>query len=668
MSFGKDWLTRIWLPVSEVARLEARDERTIRSRCKKTNLKGGYVWRPNAETKDIEIRLSSLTGDAICKYDEEQLPDYEPLPQRENPAAFHALYESSSAKQKKKCDKWTIILRHFSAYNGSNNLRTHVEQWNREHNKSMQTSLQRLYAIRREYRKNGGDRSFLLLGEKYTPESSVKDEWWEDFKEVYLTQQRRSVEWCQLYALGRARDRARERGENVEECSFPSQQSFRRRLNREVKKEERDLRRNGPKKGHYDRNSSYVQRDYSSVQAGSCWVGDTRTFDVLVKVPGFDKPKRPYITAFIDMRTSKYLGWHVHHTPPCTENTLRALKSGIAKHGIPEVLYVDNGREYSNKNVSGESRHSRLSRKNREVDYSSDNPTMWRSMANIFNIDMQFATPYNARAKIIEGDFAMIKENFDKNFKAYFGGNSVERPEQVKTLKDKDYVSFDEFKNYVSRHLEHIHPYLKTNSIKHEYSTKQEAWDILYSQRSEPLKAASQASLDRLVTLTVDCCINRNGANIRELGVTWWSEFMCGRMGDWIVVRYDPDDLNKAWGYEKNGEFIDEMGKVETVPAMISLLPQEEQEQAREKLRERMTIYNRKKKIVKELANGDPVAERQIFDAIEYGLHGEIKSGTPSDAVQPATSIAITKHDADKQKLKERSEYGDPELLQKMFG
>ena len=648
MSDQEDWAARYWLPASEAARLDGLDERTVRNRCRQ-GVNGGYVWRLGS-SGDKEIRLSSLSHSAVELYKREQLPDVKPLPSREDPAEFYNLRRSSTSKKKEFCDNWTRVLQYFSGRRGTKNLHAQVALWNKCD--SFKISVSNLYRRLKEYRDNGGDRSFLLLKERHVPQTSVKEQWRRDFEDVYLSQPPKSVSSCRLYALGCAR----QRGEDVE--SFPSESSF-NRVAKKIDREIADAARLGMKK-HYDKDSCYVMRDYSMVQAGSCWVGDTRIFDVLVKVPGFDNPKRPYITAFIDLKTSKPLGWHIHHTAPSTENTLRALKHGMARHGIPEILLLDNGREYKNKNFAGQSRC--------KIDYSSDRPKMWQSAASIFNIAMQFALPGNPRAKPIEGEFGKIKDNFDKKFKAYFGGNSVERPEQLKTLKDKDYVSLADFKDYADRYLANIHPYLKTDSIKHDYSSRQEAWDILYSQRAEPLKAASQASLDELVTLTKDCCINRNGATVSELGVSWWAEWMSGRRGEWIVVRYDPENLKRAWGYEADGKLIGEMETIDAVPAMIKLLPAEEQDYSQAKLGEAMARWQKDKKTVRGLARRNDVGERQIFDALEYALHGEPKSKVGNEAISPIAPIAVTRHDMDREKLKKEFERGNPDILDRMFG
>jgi hypothetical protein len=664
MTFKEDWAAHIWVSVKEAARLECLNERTMRnrSRMEKSGVKGWYVCRLNAGG-DKEIRLSSLSGDAVKRYRDENLPEYKLLPKREDPEAFRILYNSASAKKRKFCDKWTEVLRFFSGLCGTRNIDMHVDIWNRSG--KFRISRSRLYAVRKKYIADGCDRSFLLEKERRIPQTSIKKKWADDFFDAYLSQPPKSVESCRLYALGMAR----ERGEIVNVGTFPGYSSF-NRLKLTVKKEIRDMARHGMKH-HHDKYAPYNERDYSKVIAGSAWVGDTRIWDVLVKVPGFDRPKRPCITMFIDMRTGLPMGWHVHHTAPSTENTLRAIKHGISRYGIPEMFYLDNGREYSNTHISGLPRKARLAKKGGDIDYETDNPEMWKSISSVFNIQVQFAQPGNPEAKIIEGEFGKIKENFDKKFRAYFGGNSVERPEQAKTLKDGDYLSLSEFCAETDRYLLHIHPYMKTESIKHSYSSRQEAWDILYGQRAEPLKSASQTALDELVTLTKDCCIGRNGAAISELGVTWWAEWMSGRKSQWITVRYDPANLKRAWGYEKSGEIIGEMESISKVPAMIRLLPEEEQEYGRELLKEGMARERRDAKNMREIiSRRNKISEGQYLDAMELALHGELKSKADGGAkITPApAAVATTKHDTDMEKLRKDYERGDPGILDRMLG
>ncbi|MDR2582050.1 MAG: transposase family protein [Fibromonadaceae bacterium] len=649
-SAARNWLTRTWVSLGEAARLEGIDERTIRNQTK-VGMNSRYVWRLG-EGGNKEIRLSSLSGDAIQLYEQEQLPDVEPLKQREDTAEFCKLFHSSPDYVQKHCLFWTNVLLASSPFTGTISLGIFVHDWNSTHPEKEQISLPRLYAVRKLYKDNGYDRSFLLK-ERHVPQSKVKEEWLNDFKDMYLRQQGASANDCRIYALGKARMR----GENVTEECFPSLAAFYRAAGK-IGEGIKTWHRGGAKK-FYDDRSLYIERDYSQLQAGWCWVGDTRTWDVLVNVPGFDALKRPYITMFVDLRTDMPMGWHVHHTPPSAANALTALRNGIKHHGLPNMLYVDNGREYRNKDFSGNPRGGN----NWGAGNNEDGEYWMRSAASILGIDMKFAIAKNPRTKTVENSFGVYKKIIDKSFRAYFGGNPIERPEQIKAvMKDASKApSLAEFKSIVEKNLLDIIPNYPCQSKRFVQRTRKEAWEYLYAQRV-PMKSISGDTLDMIPTLTEECTIGRNGASIAKLGVSWYAEWMPSRKGESIIVRYNPQDLSKAWGYDKKKQILGEMGRPHVIPAIIDALPLEEQELSKAKLAEAMAAQRRERKTLRDMREENSLNELDILEAREYALGLISDSDAKTNAVPGP--VKATKHDLDKDVLAKESRLGDPGLLE----
>jgi ADP-ribosylglycohydrolase len=110
------------------------------------------------------------------------------------------------------------------------------------------------------------------------------------------------------------------------------------------------------------------------------------------------------------------------------------------------------------------------------------------------------------------------------------------------------------------------------------------------------------------------------------------------------------------------------METIDAVPAMIKLLPEEERDYSQAKLGEAMARWQKDKKTVRDMARRNEVGERQIFDALEYALHGELKSKVGNDAISPIAPIAVTRHDTDREKLKKEFERGNPDILDRLFG
>ena len=131
---------------------------------------------------------------------------------------------------------------------------------------------------------------------------------------------------------------------------IPSYSAFYRRLNNEVPEGVKVLGREGHK-AYNDRCAPFIRRIYEDIESNEWWIADNHTFDVMVK----DKNgniHRPYLTAFLDARSGIFTGFHITYNP-CSEATLIALRKGILKYGIPDNIYVDNGREFLTFDIGG---------------------------------------------------------------------------------------------------------------------------------------------------------------------------------------------------------------------------------------------------------------------------------------------------------------------------
>jgi hypothetical protein len=218
-----NWVSNRWVSVKWAARLMKVSESAISKRCSPSS-KNPLVYRELAKG-GISIRLSSLTQKAIKRYKEEELPGIRSSKTKKESPAFKALYRASTSQKQKFCNDWTEALHYFAGYRGSNHMKSIIKTWNASH--ELQLSYSRLQAMRKKFRDNDGDRSFLLK-ERRIPQSTIKKEWFEDFKIAYSLQKRNSVEKARLESLSLAQ----KRGEDVNEDNFPSASSFHRVLSK----------------------------------------------------------------------------------------------------------------------------------------------------------------------------------------------------------------------------------------------------------------------------------------------------------------------------------------------------------------------------------------------------------------------------------------------------
>jgi transposase InsO family protein len=183
-----------------------------------------------------------------------------------------------------------------------------------------------------------------------------------------------------------------------------------------------------------------IGRDWSLVPAMGLWVGDHRQFDAFVPCPveRFDRKlgrtvtewawRRPWITAYIDALTWKCVARRIRFEDPDDNQVMITFVAGVSEHGKPSHLYLDNGKDFRARRFAG----GRAESRRKLFDEAAVQP-----MLELLGIPVTWATPYNARAKIIEPWFRLVSERFDRVFDTYAGNRQDRKPERLKALRHK---------------------------------------------------------------------------------------------------------------------------------------------------------------------------------------------------------------------------------------
>ena len=621
----------IWISTEKVAELIGISERHVRRQLPLWE----YKWVDENGKKVIKINVRSLPKEACDKYIEGSLPELVDVATHKDDIDMVArAYDRSCGRSKKNFDKWTLILLKCEGITGTKELGRFVDEWNKKH-PEMKTSIKSIYRQRAAVEDCG---KIALINHRETMQSTVRDEWFEDFKTAYLTANKISVFSCRLIALGKAM----ERGEIRSDAEFPSQSAFVRRLKKEFAPGVIYFAREGKKK-FYDNMGYHIRRDYSDVKAGRVWVGDTRTWDVFVKVPGQEKPATCYITYFIDMLTYMPMGWHLHIDSPGTENTLRAIRNGIERYGLPEELLVDNGREYRNRDFSGQSRGNKI----------VEDEQYAESLASRLGIKMHFAIPRNARAKIIERNFRDIKDHFDRLFNSFKGGTVVEKPEPLKgVLKRGDFVDWDTFKGLADQFISEVFPGIKCNGDHHKGKSRAELWNEEIV-KLEPMRRVSKDTLSMLVSRTVTGRIMHMGFHYAQMDTWYWAEWMPVYKGREVTFRYDPEDMRTAWCYDSEKKLIGECYLQSSVGAMVK----DDDVVSKAQIAEGVARKRHEEKLLKEICP-DMTKEQaaEYIDAMRTAVG-------PQDIFIPKGPTHITRHDKDSAQLKAEKKVGNGEII-----
>lgn len=553
----------IWLTLEDVCELSNSKKETIRRKCKSGEYKTRFEI--NGRKKNYEILLSSLPIKYIQKYnsylqpvavEDKSLEDYSNAPKwmRAKAEKYLELFElTKNMTYQEKIDflaDWSI-------------------KYPEKH-----TSYQALRKAINRYNQGGIAALLSNYGNHRKGCSVLNDECFEYFKSIYLREGAPSVETAWHITYGFAK-------QNGFECinKFPTSKTFIRRLRAEVPEQAIFMARHGDASWN-KKYANYVPRDYSELNAGVCWVSDHAQIDVAVSFNG--TVYFPWVTVFRDAKTSKWLGWFLHADSPNSDHIFQAFYYGVLNFGIPEDVYLDNGKDYRCKDFAGgRTRVIKVKHKNNGG-----------SLIQNLGINIHFALPYNAQTKPVERDFLKIKEFLSKGFVGYRGGKITERPEKLKNeIKNEQIMQFGDFKKLFDRFIEE---YLNKRPSKAKV-LQGRCPDELWAEEFTKKKVISKDALKLFCMRTTNnVTIKRNGIFDSQLQISYWAEWMITEKGRKVYIRRDINAYQEAWVFDAQTDEYLGKGNANQPASFLANTDIEKSEYQKQ-----VAIKNKEKKILK---------------------------------------------------------------------
>ena len=408
-------------------------------------------------------------------------------------------------------------------------------------------SVDTLYRKERNFRKLGLDGLLDKRGKGRKGKSKITEEMWQTFLSYYLDEAQHPIQKCYEYTRLYFQDTAPELVADI-----PTYSTFWRMVQNDIPEPMEVLGRQG-QKAFRDRCAPYIHRLYEEMASNEWWVADNHTFDVITQGEN-GQLHRLYLTAFFDARSGIYTGSHVT-TAPSSQSTLVALRKGILKYGIPENIYVDNGREFLTHDIGGLG-HRKKKPKNGEERFEV--PPVFERLG----INMTNAIVKNAKAKIIERRFRDIKDHLSRLFETYTGGNVVEKPEKLKGVLKNGEIPLDAtFTDTVETLLDwyfNQQPYGGEVAADHGKPRQQVYNENLHTKR---VAGAEDLNLMLMRSARVQT-VGRRGVHLDIAGQRldyWNDDFTFNYMGKKVYFRYDPEDLSAVRVYDLEDRFIMEV-------------------------------------------------------------------------------------------------------------
>ena len=537
------------LSTQEVARLYGKDERTIRRWAKSGKIQATSFLN-EFNSPEYLFPLDALDASIQEKYFiqlKASLPtpsvDISPKRRTSSPLDHYTAEEREEITWwLKTVDDWQ---RYRSKYPGSkaeadDRFIALCAKTDPEHEFSIDTLYRRWKSIKQD------DLDGLIdkRGKWKKGKSDIQPEAWDAFLYFYLQEAQHPMMKCYEYMKLLLRE---EHPDLV--ADIPSYTTFTRRVKSDIPEAVEVLGREG-QKAFRDRCAPYIRRTYEGMASNEWWIADNHTFDVITQGDNGQR-HRLYLTAFFDARSGIFTGCYVTLNPS-SQATLIALRKGILKYGIPENIYVDNGREFLTFDIGGLGHRKKKPKDGQE---RFEPPPVFERLG----IKMTNAIVRNAKAKIIERRFRDVKDHLSRLFDTYTGGNVLEKPERLKGVLKNGEIPLDStFTETVEELLDwyfNQQPY-GGEVVADRGKPRQQVYnENLYTKR---VAGAEDLSL-MLMRSARPQKVTRRGVHLDIAGQRldyWNDDMLMNLLGKQVYFRYDPDDLSEVRVYDLEDRYI----------------------------------------------------------------------------------------------------------------
>lgn len=285
-------------------------------------------------------------------------------------------------------------------------------------------------------------------------------------------------------------------------------------------------------------------RDKTYMHAMEAVQTDYHKFDVFIQFPDREKPGRIQMIAISDIYSGKFLAYRLSET--ANGHTVQlAFGDLVRRYGIPQHCLMDNGHEFVNKVMTGQTEHrKRFKLVQGEV----------LGLFPLLGVELHFATPGWGQAKPIERAFKDLCDRVAKNpafVGAYTGRNTVEKPENHGARA----IPLGDFRAVLERE---IAAHNARRGRRSEVANKR-SFDEVFNESyaASPVTKATEEQQRLWLMRAEGVRADRKNGEVSIYGSRYWAEWMWQIAGKDVTVRFDPDDLQAGLSvYEMDGTFL----------------------------------------------------------------------------------------------------------------
>lgn len=287
------------------------------------------------------------------------------------------------------------------------------------------------------------------------------------------------------------------------------------------------------------------KRDRAVFHAMEAVNADGHSWDVFVRWPD-GSIGRPQMVTVQDVYSGKILAWRFGQT--LSWHLVRATFGDVVeRYGIPRLCWMDNGREFAAKRITGgQANRYRFKLKDEEP----------QGLLTALGVEVRWTQPYHGQAKPIERAFRDLAQRVARHpaFEGAYAGNSpVNKPANY----GQRAVPFAEFVEVATQGIIQHNARPDRQSATARGRSFDETFAESYAGATVMRATAEQRRLWLLAAEGVR--VRKQDGKIILHGNEYWAEFLLRHMGQSVTVRFDPDRLHEPLHiYALDGRYLGE--------------------------------------------------------------------------------------------------------------
>lgn len=394
------------------------------------------------------------------------------------------------------------------------------------------------------------------------------------------------------------------------------------------------------------------RRNTSVLQVMEIVVGDEHTFDCWVQwtAPnGKVKAVRPVLVGWQEQRSRSIVGDVI-----CVKPNSQTLKESLVKMlytaGVPHALLIDNGKDYTSEEMTGQSRRDRVI----EFDFDPETEGFYQSIGIE---DVRRALPYQPWVKSIERFFGTVCDQFSKWFASYTGtltGSKTyakRRKDVPGMLERGELLTLEEFFErwtYWKENVYHARKHSGLTRLKEKWNTPAALFENgeRYEKAVPPREYAAM-----LLMKSERAKVTTTG--IQKHNRLYADEALGLYEGQWVNVKWDIDNPTKLYVYALDGSKICEAHEAELLTMGRYADDEQISEHAAKQKRQYRTVREKLEELRTPYEDREAPAGTRPSAAVG-GLDLSIKGERPEKLVTLPTSRTFRAEAEDQRKKKQQ--------------